>query len=92
MVKMRWDDFSGGFSTGKGTQQGCKTSPVEFNMHAEDKMRILENVQHGIKVGGRLNNKLCYADGITLLTITEHDGIKSSQREQGIQHGKSHGS
>jgi len=72
-TKVRWDgESSKAFTIGKGTRQGCDISPVEFDLYAEDIMRrILENNEHGIKVGGRQINNLRYADDTTLLTTTE---------------------
>jgi len=72
-AKVRWDvESSEAFTIGKDTRQGCNTSPVEFNLYAEDIMRrTLEDNEHSIKVGGRQINNLRYADDTTLLTTTE---------------------
>ena len=57
------------FQIGKGVHQGCISSPCLFNFYAEYIMRNvgLEEAQAGIKIVGRNNNNLRYADDITLI-------------------------
>ena len=52
------------FQTGKGVCQGCILSPCLFNFYAEYIMRNagLKEAQAGIKIAGRNNNNLRYAD------------------------------
>ena len=53
------------FKTGKGVHQGCILSPYLFNLHAEYMRNAgLDEVQSGIKIAGRNNNNLRYADNI----------------------------
>ena len=58
---------------GKGVHQGCILSPCLFNLYAEYIMRIagLEEAQAGIKIDGRYNNNLRYADDTTLMAESE---------------------
>ena len=57
------------FQIGKGACQGCILSPCLFNFYAEYIMRNagLEEAQAGIKIAGRSNNNLRYADDTTLM-------------------------
>ena len=61
------------FQIGKGVRQGCILSPCLFNVYAEYIMRNagLEETQAGIKIAGRNNNKLRYADDTTLRAESE---------------------
>ena len=56
------------FQIGKGVRQGCILSPCLFNLYAEYIMRNagMDGVQAGIKIDGRNNNNLRYADDTTL--------------------------
>ena len=58
------------FQIGKGVCQGCILSPCLFNLYAEYIMRNagLEETQAGIKIAGKNNNNLRYADDTTLMT------------------------
>ena len=57
------------FQVGKGVCQGCILSPCLFNLYAEYIMRNagLDEAQAGIKIAGRKNNNLRYADDTTLM-------------------------
>ena len=63
------------FQTGKGACQGCILSPYLFNLYAEYIMRNagLEEVQAGIKIAGKNNNNLRYADDTTLMAESEEE-------------------
>ena len=66
------------FQRGKGVHQGCILSPCLFNLYAEYIIRNagLEEAQAGIKIAGRNNNNLRYADDTPLMAETE-EGLKS---------------
>ena len=63
---------------GKGVQQSCLLSPWSFNLYAEHIMRNarLDELQAGIKIGGRNINNLRYANDTTLMAESEEE-IKS---------------
>ena len=63
---------------GKGVRQGCILSPCLFNFCAEYIMRNaeLEKTQAGLKIAGRNNNNLRYADDVTLMAESEEE-VKS---------------
>ena len=67
------------FQIGKGVRQGCILSPCLFNLHAGYIMRNagLEEAQAAIKIAGRSNNNLRYADDTTLMAEIEEE-LKSS--------------
>ena len=57
------------FKIVKGVWQGCLLSPCLFNLYAELIMRKarLDELQAGIKIGGRNINNLRYVDETTLM-------------------------
>ena len=59
----------------KGVHQSCVLSPCLFNLYAEYVMRNagLDETQTGIKIAGRNNNKLRYADDTTLMVESEEE-------------------
>ena len=63
------------FQIGKGVRQGCILSPCLFNFYAEYIMRNagLEETQAEIKIAGRNNNNLRYADDTTLMAESEEE-------------------
>ena len=58
-----------------GVCQGCILSPCLFNLYAEYIMQNarLEEAQAGIKIAGRNNNNLRYADDTTLVAESEEE-------------------
>ena len=62
------------FKIEKGVQQGCLLSPCLFNLYAEHIIRNtrLDELQDGIKIGGR-NNNLRYEDDATLMAEREEE-------------------
>ena len=59
----------------KGVGPGCLLSPCLFNLYAEHMMRNagLDELQAGIKTGGRNINNLRYADDTTLMAESEEE-------------------
>ena len=59
----------------KRVWQGCLLSPYLFNLYAEHIMRnaVLDELQAGIKIGGRLINNLRYADDTTLMAESKEE-------------------
>ena len=67
------------FQIRKGVHQGCILSPCLFNFYAEYIMRNagIDEAQAGIKIAGRSNNNLRYADDTTLMAEIEEE-LKAS--------------
>ena len=65
------------FGIGKGVRQSCVLSPTLFNLYAEMVMQEadLDDMQVGVRMGGRVLNNLRYADDVTLLAETE-EGLR----------------
>ena len=63
------------FKTGKGVYQGCILSPYLFNLYAEHirQKAGLGESQAGIKIAGKNNNNLKYADDTTLMAESERN-------------------
>ena len=63
------------FQIGKGVHQSCISSPCLFNLYAEYIMRNagLDEAQAGIKIAGRNNNNLRYADDTTHMAEREEE-------------------
>ena len=63
------------FKMGKGVHQGYTLSPCLFNLYAEYIMRNagLEEAQAGIKIAGRNNSNLRYANDTTLMAESEEE-------------------
>ena len=61
------------FRIEKGVQQGCLLSPCLFNLYTEYIIRnaSFDELQAGIKIGGKNNNRLRYADDTTLMAESE---------------------
>ena len=74
----------------KGVRQGCLLSPCLFKLYAEYIMRNagLDELQAGIKIGGRNINNLRYADDTTLMAESEEE-LKSLLRRVKEESGKS---
>ena len=63
------------FQIGKGVCQGCILSLCLFNLYTEYIVRNagLEEAQAGVKIAGRNNNNLKYADDTTLMAESEEE-------------------
>ena len=67
------------FHIWKGVHQGCILSSCLFNLYTEYIMRNagLDEAQAGIKIAGRNNNNLRYADDTTLMAESEAELSKT---------------
>src|SRR5271163_2400691 len=80
------------FGIGKGVRQGCILSPVLFNLYAERIMREagIEEIDVGIRIGGRKLNNLRYADDVTLAAEAKEgiqtliSKVKTANEEAGL--------
>ena len=72
------------FQIGKGICQGCILSPWLFNLNAEYIMRNagLDEAHAGIKIAGRNNNNLRYADDTTLWQKEELESLLITVKEE----------
>ena len=62
------------FKIKKGVQQGCHLSPCLFNLYAEHMRNARpDELQAGIKIGGRNINNLRYSDDTTLMAEGEEE-------------------
>ena len=63
------------FKIEKGVGQGCLLSPCLFDPYAEHIMRNvgLDELQTGIKIGGRNINNLSYVHDTTLMAESEEE-------------------
>ena len=59
----------------KGVRQGCLLSPCWFNLYTEHMMRYarLDELQAGIKIGGRNINDLRHVDDTTLMAESKEE-------------------
>ena len=78
-------------SIGKGVRQGCVLSPYLFNLYSEYTMRQanLEELDIGVRMGGRQINNLRYADDTTLLAESKEELLQpvTSVTENSVQAG-----
>ena len=80
------------FHIGKGVRQGCILSPYLFNLYSEYIMRkaCLDDLEIGVRIGGRKINNLRYADDTTLLAESKDKlmelirNVKERSKEAGL--------
>ena len=72
------------FKIETGVQQGCLMSPCLFNLYTERIMRNtgLDELQAGIKIGGRNINNFQYVDDTTLMEERELKGLLMRVKEE----------
>ena len=79
------------FSIGKSVRQGCVLSPYLFNLYSECIMRQanLDELDIGVRMGGRKINNLRYADDTTLLSESKDELLQlvTSVKEKSAQAG-----
>jgi hypothetical protein len=70
------------FPVQKGIRQGCILSPGLFNLYSEHIISTagLEDIEAGVKIGGRKINNLRYADDTTLLAENKDDMVQLIKR------------
>ena len=66
------------FSIGKGVRQGCVLSPYLCNMYSEYIMRQanLDEIDIGVRMGGRKINNMRYADDTALLAESKEEFLQ----------------
>ena len=69
---------------GKGVRQGCALSPILYNTYADHVMKKLDQMP-GIIIGGKVVNRLSYADDTVLIanTMQELDNLIKKVIEEG---------
>src|SRR5688572_26839360 len=72
-VKIRIDgEYSEPGKIGRGVRQGCPLSPILFNIYIEEIIReTLEDMEEGIKVGGRMVKALRFADDQAMMASSQ---------------------
>jgi len=71
VVKIQ-QEFSGESEIGRGVRQGCCISPLLFNIYAEAMMEeAMEDIEEGIKVGGKLLKDVRFADDQAMIAGSE---------------------
>ena len=75
---------AGWFKIEKGVWQGCLLSPCLFNLYTEHITRSagLDELQAGIKIGGRNTNNCRESDDTTLMAESK-EKLKSLLRDKG---------
>ena len=78
----QWTDW---FQVGKGVCHGCVLSSCLFNLHAEYIMQNagLYEAKAGIKIAGRIINKLRFTDDTILMAESEELKIFLDEGERG---------
>ncbi|VEN59488.1 unnamed protein product [Callosobruchus maculatus] len=67
-------NLSGQTATRKGVRQGCRLSPMFFNIYSEFVMRqVLNNWNGGITIGGSKISNLRFADKTTIIAASQEE-------------------
>src|SRR6218665_2221199 len=90
--KNRWRVYSEPGKVGRGVRQGCPLSPLLFNIYIEELVReAVEDLEDGIKVGGRRIKALRFADDQAMVAKSQKglqtmmDRLDRTSREYGMK-------
>ena len=80
VVRVRGEDSDPGV-IGRGVRQGCPISPLLFSIYAEVTMiEVLEDMEEGVLVGGKLVSDVRFADDQGMVASTEM-GLQTSMNK-----------
>ena len=92
-MRIRIDgEYSEPGNVGRGVRQGCPLSPLLFNIYIEELVReTVEDMEEGIKVGGKWIKALRFADDQAMLARNQKglqemmDRLNTTSTEYGMK-------